>query len=506
MEATKRIIVNTSAQYIRSIINTLLSLVSMRLILSALGMADYGIFSVVGGVVAMLGFITNALIITTQRYISYYHGQGETGYVKKLFTNSLFLHISFALFIVLCLLLVEEPLMNHVLNIHPGRLDVARQVYAITVGILFITIVTAPLKALFIAHENIVYISIVEVCDAVLKLLAAFGLLYIGYDKLLVYALVLALIQIGNLMAYAIYAKFHFPECRLTISRKDIDRQSLSQLIGFAGWTTYGMGAIAARNQGTAIILNHFFGTVINAAYGVAFQVYGAVAFVGASVLNAMNPQIMKAEGSNDRQHVWRLAEQESKYSAALMAIVSIPVIMEMPAILHVWLKEVPPHTAMFCRFILLSFIIDQLTIGLNTVNQAIGKIRTYSLLMFTPKLLNLPISWLVLKAGQPVEAIMWIFIGIELFVAALRLPYMRATAGLNVRHYIAHVIVPLIPLGAVMCAVGGLCMNLSDMPFRFVFSFAASITAGAATAWFLTLSRPEREYVLHLFKSKFRK
>jgi O-antigen/teichoic acid export membrane protein len=506
MEATKRIIVNTSAQYIRSIINTLLSLVSMRLILGALGMADYGIFSVVGGVVAMLGFITNALIITTQRYISYYHGQGETGYVSKLFTNSLFLHISFAFFIGLGLLLVEDFLMNHVLNIHSGRLDAARQVYTITIGILFITIVTAPLKALFIAHENIVYISIVEICDAVLKLLAAFGLVYIGYDKLLFYALILALIQTGNLMAYAIYAKFHFPECRLTISRKDIDRQSLSQLIGFAGWTTYGMGAIAARNQGTALILNHFFGTVINAAYGVAFQVYGAIAFVGASVLNAMNPQIMKAEGSNDRQHVWRLAEQESKYSAALMAIVSIPVIIEMPSILHVWLKEVPPHTAMFCRFILLSFIIDQLTIGLNTVNQAIGKIRSYSLLMFTPKLLNLPISWLVLKAGHSVETIMWIFIGIEFFVAALRLPYMRATADLNIRHYIMHVIVPLLPLGVVMCIAGALCIKLTDVPFRFILSFIVSATAGATTAWFLTLSRNEREYVLHLFKSKFRK
>lgn len=503
MEPAKRIIINTTAQYARAIINTCLSLYSVRLILDALGVADYGIYSVIGGVVALLGFITNALVITTQRYISFHHGRGEVEYVKQLFKNSLLLHMIIAVGIIAILLLLKNWLVFGFLNIPPLRLHTAGNVYFVSTLILGITIITAPFKALFIARENIVYISVVEVIDGFIKLTVAIALAFIPFDKLLVYACMIAAIQAANLLAFAAYALWRFPECSIRVSGKDISRESLAQLASFAGWTTYGAGAIACRTQGAAVILNHFFGTVINAAYGIANQLYGAIVFVSSSVLNAMNPQIMKAEGAHKREQMLTLAGQQSKFSAALMMIVAIPLMYELPVILSLWLKEVPPSTVMFSRFIFIAFICDQLTIGLNAANQAVGQIRTYTLLMFTPKLLYLPIAWYILKSGGSPEHIMWLYLTIEVIVAAMRIPYLHRTAGLNMSHYMMNVIVPLIPLCTVMVTVSSLCTWGSDFPFRFIMTFTLSVISGLACAWYFTLSEYEREFIISTIKKK---
>ena len=230
MEPTKRIILNTSVQYLKALITMALSLLSMRIILEAIGISDYGIYSVVGGVIAMLGFITNSLVITTQRYISYYIGKNCFEHVKGFFVNSLFLHICFALAIATVLFLLKSWLMNDFLTIDAARLETSKKVYDLTVGILFITIVTSPFKALFIAHENIVFISIVEILDAVLKFALAISLLYINFDKLLLYAFILAFIQLLNLFAYVIYGKYKFRECTIQIRKSYLENQNIVQM------------------------------------------------------------------------------------------------------------------------------------------------------------------------------------------------------------------------------------------------------------------------------------
>lgn len=507
MEPAKRIIVNTTAQYARAIINTCLSLYSVRLILDALGVADYGIYAVIGGVVAMLGFITNALVITTQRYISYHHGRGDSDYVKILFTNSLLLHISLGILLALILLSLKSWLFEGgILTIDSQRIDVAVKVYYITIFMLLTTIVTAPFKALFIARENIVYISIVEICDGVIKLIFAISLAYVGSDKLLTYASMMAIIQVLNFLAFAIYANWKFEECRLAISPHDIKRPILFQLVGFAGWTTYGAGALATRAQGTAVIINHFLGTTVNAAYGIAAQVNSAIFIVSAAIVNAMNPQIMKAEGSGNRQKVLALAGKESKYSAVLLSIISIPILMELPEILSVWLKEVPKDAAMFCTFTLAACLCDQLTIGLNAVNQAQGKIGVYSILTFTPKLLNLPIAWFFLHEGFPLISIMWAYILIECFVMLLRIPYLKRTAGLNVNDYLRNTILPLLPLIAILLLISWGCTIFFHFRLRFLLTVPISIIAGIITAWEVTLNNSEREYIGSLINNRIKR
>lgn len=503
MEPANRIIVNTTVQYVKAVINTVLLLYSTRLVLEALTISDYGIYSVVAGVVGMLGFISNALVITTQRYISFYHGKGDAQEVRRIFKNSLLLHLVFGVLLAFTLLLIREWLFDDILNIPLHRVATAKEVYIFTVGILFLTVLTAPFKALYIARENIIYIAVVEVADAVIKVALAIWLGYVDSDKLLTYAAMLSMIVLMNLVIFACFALKRFEECSIVISRKDINRTYIRQLTGFAGWTTFGMGAVAGRNQGTAVILNHFFGTAVNAAYGIAFQVYGAVAFVVTSILNAMNPQIMKSEGENQRDRMLHLACMESKYSSMLLAIVAIPLIIEMPSILAVWLKEVPEHTSLFCRFILVGFICDQLTMGLQTANQAIGKIRTYTLLIYTPKLLYIPAVWLMLSHGRSIREIMWLYLAVELFVALLRIPYLRHKAGLSVLAYLKTVIVPLVPVCITLAAIGMLCKSWFDMPFGFILTAAITAGSGLVAAWFWALTSEEKAFVVHLINRK---
>lgn len=505
MNSNTRIIVNTIAQYVKAFINICLSLYSTRIILEALSISDYGIYSVVGSVVAMLGFITNALVVTTQRYVSFYHGRGDMNFVSKIFTNSLMLHIVFGLVIGVFLMFMKGWIFNGVLNIPSQRLDTAASVYDITIVTLFVTIIIAPFKALFIARENIVFISVVEVCDGILKLMFAFALMHVSADRLLTYGYMMCVIQILNLTAFAAYSSMRFEECHLKVRQTDLSRDILLRLTGFAGWTIYSTGTLAARNQGTAITINHFAGTIANAAYGVAAQINAAIFFVSSSIVNAMNPQIMKAEGEGNRIRVLKLANQESKYSTILLAIAAIPLIIELSEILPIWLKEVPANSVMFCSFTLITCLVDQTTIGLNAVNRAQGKIGLYTLLMFTPKLFCLPIGWWLLSTGHTLESVMWTILIMEALTAAGRLPFLRATAGLDIADYLHHVFLPIIPLIASLALFGWCCTQLMHFPLRFLLTLPLSALFGLCIAWVTCLNDKERLFITNMLKSAIR-
>ena len=267
MTNSQRIIVNTIAQYTRTIINVCLSFYSTRLILFTLGQSDYGIYSVVAGVVAMLSFITNALVITTQRYLSFYHGKKNVDQVRLVFGNSWLLHLFIGLFAVLVLSSIGPWITQDFLNIENTRREAALFVYFAAVMMLFLTFITAPVRALFIARENIVYISIIDVFEGVLKLTIAFVLSKITLDHLVTYSSLLICVSAFSLLSLTIYALIQFPEFHLP-KLQELDKQYIKGLSNFAGWTIYSTGCIIARNQGIAIILNHFHGTIVNSAYG----------------------------------------------------------------------------------------------------------------------------------------------------------------------------------------------------------------------------------------------
>lgn len=507
MDAGKRIIVNTLAQYSKAVINICLSLYSTRLILEALDVSDYGIYSVVAGVVGILSYLTNSLIVTTQRYISYYYGANDQPQMKRIFASSLFIHTLIAIFSFLLLFLAGNMIIDGIMNIPPERISAAKNVFDVTVLMLILTIATSPFRALLTAHENIVYISIIEVLDGILKFVLAIFLSMVSTDKLEFYSVMLLVILCLNFIAFTSYCLIRYKESRVFRINKHIDKSCIRQLTNFTSWTTFGLLAGICQTQGTALIVNNVFGTIMNAAFGIALQVNGAIRFVSTSILNAMNPQIMKAEGNGERSRMVSLAEKESKFSTALMSIISVPVIIEMPSIMSFWLKETPPHTIMFTSSLMVAFLIDQLTLGLHTANQATGKIRNYTIATTIPKMLLPVFMWTTLHMGYSVSSIMVIYIIAEFSVAAYRIPYMKRAIGLDVNHYLVSVVLPIIPLLLSLAATSLLVVNIvkyEDM--RFLITLPCAFTVGAITMWFTTLTSEERQYAKEMFSHSSKK
>ena len=473
MTPSNRVIVNTGAQYIRTVINVLLALYATRLILKSLGADDYGIYTLIAGVVAMLSFLTNALVITTQRYMSFHQARGETEKQKQIFNNSLILHAILSLLLIAALEIAGLFLFDGFLNIAPDRIGAAKIVYQFTILMLCCAFMAAPFRALLISHENIVYISAIDVINGVLKIIIAVAIARSDADRLIFYAALMSCVPLFDLLAFSIYDYIKYEECS-TPKLKHFDKQYIYSLSSFAGWTLYSTGCIIGRTQGIAIVLNKFMGATINAAYGIALQVNGAVSFISQSLLNAMNPQIVKAEGAGNR--------------------------------LKLWLNEYPPGTVYLCQLILLTALVDQLTIGLASANQAVGNIKAYSLIVNTIKLITLPIVIVLMLLGVNYQLTMISYIVIEFICCISRLFFLKHTAGLSIRHFVQVVFkmqsIPLIVLV-------GLYFATRHIPFS-IFSFGVRtvVISGIyfATIYFFGLCPDEKEIVNRVLKKLTRK
>lgn len=505
MTPSQRIVVNTAAQYTRTIINVVLSLYSTRLILAALGQTDFGLFSLVAGVITMLSFITNALAGVPQRFLSIYHGAKQTDKLSATYANCVILHALIGGALLLILAAVYHPVLHHMLNIEPARMTAAIWVYFTAGIVLLLTFVTAPIRALFIARENIVYTSIVEILDGVFKLLIAIFLTITAGDKLIIYSILLVGIALFNLCAYLFYAMRHYEECHMP-RIKETDWTFIKEIFRFAAWNIYASGCIIIRSQGLAVIFNRFYGVIVNAAYGIAQQVTGATNFLAYSILNAMSPQIMKAEGSGDRQKEYLLSAYASKYGVLLQGLVLIPIIYELPAILQLWLGEVPEYSVLFSTFMLVAAIVDQLTIGLASANQAIGKLRLWNLTVNTSKLLALPIGWLCLHFGMPMISMLWAFIAFELLSSLLRIPIMHIVGNMNMGEFVKTAILPIfLPMvvNIAVCYTITRYIHIGDDSFRFFFTGIASVAVTGLTIYFFATTPWERKTLLNTLQRK---
>ena len=503
MDTNKRIIVNTLAQHIRAIVNILMSLFATRYILLALGNSDFGIFSLIGSTVAMLGFITNALVVTTQRHLSYCHGANKIDNIRIVFSNSLFVHIIISIALIIVLSLIEPLLFSGFLEINSDRIFVAKYVYFIVVTMLVLSILTSPFRALFIARENIVYISFIDILDGIIRLGLAITLLYINIDKLLTYAWMMLSISVFNLLALSMYAKKHFIETCLYPHRKDISKDVIIKILDFAGWTFYSTGCIIGRNQGMAIVLNAFFGTIINTAYGIASQISNSVQFISQAIINAMSPQIIKAEGNKERSRMLSLSEVSCKYSFLLLAIIVIPTCFEMPSILSIWLGSIPEHTVFISRLLLISALVDQTSMGLGIANQAIGNIRNYSIVINTIKIITLPVIYILLHMGYEIQQSMWMYLAIEAVCSITRIPFLKYSAGLSVKHYTTKVLLRISIPTVFIVVICFLSTSINAGNWRFLLTYILSMLIGAISIWVTALTRKEKEISLQMIKIK---
>lgn len=500
MQASNRIIVNTLAQYIRTVANVLLSLYSVRLVFDLLGVEDYGIYALVAGVISMLSFFTNSLVSSTQRFLSVTQGRGNLDELKKVFSNSLLLHILIGFVVLLVLGALTPLLFNGFLNIPAERVNAAKVVYLIVLLMVYSSFLAAPYKALLVSRENIVYTSVIEMLDGVLKVVLVLFLYHIPYDKLIAYGWIMLAISLFSLFAFAVYGHRKYEECirpRLSL----FSRTYMVSLFKFTGWTTYSTLSIAIRNQGFAIVLNKLLGTAVNAAYGIGMQVCGMLSFINSSFNNAVAPQLMSSEGGGDRERMWRLAQVGSKFPFLLLAMIGIPAMFEMQTLLHLWLGNVPPYTVMFACTFLIMQMIDQMTSGLGLANKAIGNIGFYTVVTYTPKLLILPLGWFILHLGYDMEIVCALMIVIELVCTILRIPLLNRMEGFKPWRFVQDVFLRTMPPVVFCVMICTLVSLISASLKRMFFSFAFSIPVFGLAAYVFSLSPLEKGKIRSFLK-----
>ena len=491
-QASTRVAFNTMILYAKMLITMGISLYSTRLVLNALGASDYGIFNLIAGVIAMLSFLNAAMTVSTQRYLSFHQGTGDFEMQKKIFTNSWVLHIAIGIIVVLLLLALVPFLFGGFLNIPADRIPTAKAIYYFMSVSVFFTIVSVPFTASLNAHENMLWIAVVNIIESVIKLGIALSLLwFIQPERLIIYGVLMAGLSLITFALYATYCLKKYNECG--VKNYQIDKPLIKELSGFAGWNMFGALCGLGRIQGLAILLNIFLGTVVNAAYGIANQVSGQLSFFSQTMLRAINPQIMKSEGRNDRQRMLRLSMMASKFSFFLIALLSIPCIFEMPTILKLWLKSVPEYTIIFCSLILVAIMINQLTIGLQSAIQATGKIKVYQSILGCILLSNFPIAYVLLKMEFQPYLVLVSFICIEFLACLLRLFFLKRMAKLSILEYIKRVflkeIIPTVMI-ILTCWITTLFIYFQ---YRFLLTYSISGLVFAVSIYFTGLCKDEK-------------
>lgn len=507
MKPITRLLVNTLSQYARTILNVLLSLYSTRLVLESLGSGDYGIYTLVAGVVSMLYFITNALSSTTQRYLSFYQNRSEKslGILRGYVVNSLVIHICLGVFLSLCMIGLMFYLFDGFLNINSNRLFAAKIVYIAMVLMLLVALVTAPCRAILLSHENIVFISIIDVLEGILKLLIACCVSVISGDRLIWYGCLMVGVSFFNFFAFYFYVIHCYRECtKLNLSY--LSKSKIKELISFACWTTYGTLCIFGRVQGIAMVLNKFFGTVINAAYGISLQINAALGAVSAALLTAIKPQVIAAEGEGERDKMLRLSETGCKLGFLLLSVFAIPILFNMQNLLSLWLGKVPTNTSFFCSVIIIGTLFDQATVGYSASIQAVGNIKNYTIVIDTLKFFTTFLIAILLYVGVNIHWAFGSYAIIEIIGSILCLVFCKLNVGLSFRKYIVNVVLRLIAPFSLYCIIWYFGSYVNFSLWMFILQFIFFFSVYACAIFFISLRNSERMVISNMFFSFFYK
>lgn len=448
-----RIAKNSGYLYLKMGITMFVSLYTTRLVLNALGASDFGIYSIVGGVIALFGFFRSSLASSTQRYMSYAEGQGDIEKKIYIFNISFFLHLALGLIMALALVIAGFIFFNGILNIPEGRENAAVIVYGTLIVSTTLTVMNVPYEAVLNSHENMLYFSIVGVIESFLKLAVAIVCVHTLMDKLIVYGILMAAIPLATLIIMRIYCHRHYNECCFP-THKYFDSSIAKEMTSFAGWGFLSSVAAMGTMHGLAILLNMFGGVIVNAAHGVANQLSGFLMTFSNNMLKALNPVMVKSYGSGQRQQMLRVSSTGNKISYSMFACFAIPFIIEAPYILELWLKQVPEWAVLFVRLVLFRQILSQMTVTLDTCIGATGNIKKFSIISMVIWMFPIVSGYVLLKLHYPIYTIYILLIIMVLFRTVNSIYFCNKQCGLNVKDYLLKVFCPCLALTIVMLAL----------------------------------------------------
>lgn len=422
----------------------IISLYTSRIVLKTLGVEDFGINNVVGGVITFLGFLTSSLAGASSRFITFSIGKRDCKVLKNTFNNIVLIHIFFSLIILIIGETIGLWFISTQLNIPADRENAAMWVYQLSILTSIGGLISSPYNAAIIAHEKMSAFAYLTLGDAILKLLAVFLLIYTPFDKLIFYAAYICLIQLFDFIIYIIYCNRKFEETK-GLTFKNTDRRLFREIFSFAGWTMNGNLAVFGYTQGLNILLNIFFNPVVNAARGIAVQVQTIVSNFCANIQMAINPQLTKSYAAGELKRMHELIIASSKYSFFLMLFVCLPLVIETETVLRWWLGEFPEHSVTFLRLILGASILSCFSNPISTAVHATGQIKWFQIYEGTNLLMIVPVAYITLKFFNiPPEGVFVIHIIIEIITQGIRLKIVLPMIGMDPREYLLKVIIPV--------------------------------------------------------------
>lgn len=448
-ESNKRIAKNTLLLYVRMILTMAVGLFTSRVIINTLGVNDYGVYNVVGGIVTMISFLNNSMASASQRFISFELGKGNQETIKQVFSTSVSTHLLLALVLFVVAETVGLWFLNAHMNIETSRMTAANWVYQCSIISLMLTIVSVPYNACIIAHEHMKAYAYISILEVILKLLIVYLLLIISHDKLIIYAVLVLIVALIVRIIYSMYCKYYFKEC--IYSFDTFDKRIFRDMFSFVGWNLLGTSSFVFKNQGANIVLNLFFGTAINAARGIAFQVNAVITSFSNNFLMALKPQITKQYAEGNIERSISLVYAGCRYSTFLMMLISIPFMINMDYLLRLWLGIVPPYTSIFLQFTLAAALFRTMELPLITATYATGKIRLSQLIIAVTNFSEIPIVYILLKAGGAPYTAMYptiiiTFINVYAYIWCLK----RVVPGYKLGYFVKNIILRSFVIAAI--------------------------------------------------------
>ena len=492
----KRIAKNTIMLYIRMLYTMVISLYTSRVVLHALGAVDYGIYSVVGGIIYMLSFVNGGIVSATQRYITFEVARNNEKQLKKVFTTSIQIVTLISVVVILLGETIGLWFLNEKMIIPEDREYAAFWVYQCSIVICVISILSIPYNADIIAHERMsafAYISIVEIS---LKLLIVFLLNVINADKLIVYALLMLIVQLLIRFIYVCYCHRMFEETKFEWI---FDCKLFKEMVSFIGWSFWGGLATVLSSHGLNMMLNIFFGPIVNAARGISVQVQGTIQQFVSNFQVAINPQITKNYALGNLPQMHNLMFRSARLSFFLLFILALPVLLETSYILTIWLKDVPENTVIFTKIMLITSLLFTAANPCVIANQATGKVKIYQTVVGGTLLLNLPISYVVLKLGAPAYSVFIVQLGVDIVAQIERMIILKKQINLPIKNYFIYLYKPII-LVVIPSVILPICVysQFEEGLLRFLLVGASCVLSVTLFVLIFGLNKNERAFIMN--------
>lgn len=498
---SRRLIKNTILLYFRTFIIMLVSLYTSRVVLDVLGIEDFGIYNVVGGVIIMFSVISASLSNSITRYITYELGRGNAKQLQMVFSTSMNIQFLIALIIVLLVETIGIWFMTTQMNLPQERLYAAYWVLHCSLITFIIQLISLPYNATLIAHEKMDVFAYIGLLEVLLKLLCVYAIFISPFDKLISYAVFLSLTALIIRGIYSIYCKKHFEECSYKFV---LNKTQFKEMSKFAGWNFLGTGAYLFNTQGTNILSNIFFGVTVNAARGIAGQAEAGVRQFVNNFTMSINPQIIKSFAESNYDACFSVVRTGAKYSVYLMLFFFIPFVLEPEFVLSIWLKQVPDYTVAFWRLAMLGTLVDLPGAPLTTLALATGKIKNFYIYMGGLGCLVLPISYILFKLGYSPSSAYWAYIAVYTYLVYVRLILMHKQVGFPILLFLKDVILPVLIVAVLSFAVPLWVRSIMQPSIvRFLFVSLSSFVSIVVFVWLFGVNKGDRDRIKYIVKQK---